>query len=501
MLRIILADDEFLVRMAFINTINWEEHGFKLIGAASNGLEAWEMIQKERPDIVITDLTMPKMGGLELIEKVKQAGVSCEFVVLSCHNEFEYVKQALKLGVFDYILKLSMDMTELMDIMNRLKDKIEIYRQRKNSEILHRNRIGEYKSSEMSDLDFQVIIADNESSNEEEREKNQEKILYVMGQITEGIVQKEVFIAHERPVLLLWNPSGDLAPLLRDIQREVQKYVGIHLSIGIGSLVHGNMGIKQSFDEALIAYNHRFYRGEDSITFYEKLSYQKTEMLSFQIVFPELLEILESNVGVEKLRNGILNQIEILHDQENIEPAQMRMFFHELLTRIKLKLEKSISMTMLEQLYMDVYQHINCLEYMEDIQQDFIYFLDVVLEQMKLIDEHEIVKIVKRYVKKNLSGDLQVREVSKTLGVNPDYMSHLFVTETGMRYTDYVNRIRMERVCELLKTTNDKIYEIAEKCGFENSNYLIRVFRRYMGMTPLDWRKIEKEKSKKFSNS
>ena len=87
MLRVILPpDDEFLVRLAFTNTIDWKERGFELVGTASNGVEAYEMIVRERPDIVITDLTMPQMSGLELIERVKAEGIPCEFVVLSCHN-------------------------------------------------------------------------------------------------------------------------------------------------------------------------------------------------------------------------------------------------------------------------------------------------------------------------------------------------------------------------------------------------------------------------------
>lgn len=114
MLKVLLVDDEFLVRLAFSNTIHWEEHDLELIGTASDGEQAYEMILDKKPDIVITDLTMPRMGGLELIKKVQSARIPCEFVVLSCHNEFEYAKEAIKLGVFDYILKLSMNMEEFI---------------------------------------------------------------------------------------------------------------------------------------------------------------------------------------------------------------------------------------------------------------------------------------------------------------------------------------------------------------------------------------------------
>lgn len=495
MLRIILADDEFLVRMAFTNTINWEEHGFELIGAVSNGLEAWEMIQKERPDIVITDLTMPKMGGLELIEKVKQAEIPCEFVVLSCHNEFEYVKQALKLGVFDYILKLSMDMDELMNIMERLKEKI--IKERSKEVHVTTRTMDRFEKQEMANMQFRAIVVDAERNHEVEKEsKSREQIPGLMEQVLSELTHKEIFISHGMPVLLLWEESQKLNVLLSELLQEAKRYLGISLNVGVGSRVKGNDRIRQSFDEAVAAYRHRFYKGEYSIVFYEDLSYQDSKAMNFQLLFPGFTQLLEDEkTDLKKLQDETAKELDTLRQKENVEPEQLRMYLHELLTRIKVKLENE-DLKIDEALYAEAYQCINRLDYLEDIKQDLIYFLNTALDQMTFIEENELIKRVKGYVKKNLSEDLRVCEVSGRLGVNPDYMSHLFVVETGMRYTDYVNRTRIDQVCELLKTTNDKIYEIGERCGFENTNYLVRVFRRYVGMTPLEWRKIKKDENK-----
>lgn len=491
MLKVILVDDEFLVRLAFANTINWEEHGFLLVGAASNGLEAWEMIQKEKPDVVITDLTMPKMGGLELIEKVKNTGITCEFVVLSCHNEFEYVKEALKLGVFDYILKLSMDMQELMDIMVRLKEKIE--NQRKEEKQKEGQKVKVLQMQELADECFQVVVVDGEGGAEGQEEKNRDQILGLLRQMTAELSNKETFLSHEMPTLLLWETPQDLYSLLSEIQEEGIKYLGLHLNMGVGTRVQGSTGIRQSFEEAMIALGHSFYQGEGTLMFYDRLNYQASEYLNFKMVFPTVPELLEQG-NVKELRDEVARQMEWLRQEATIEPRQMRMYLHELLTRIKLKVEERAVEHELEDLYAEVYQRINRLEYMEDIQQDVIYFIDTLLEQMHLAEEHEIIWQVKRYVQTHLSENLQLCEVSRQLGLSSDYMSHLFSTETGMRYTDYVNRVRVEQVCKRLMTTNEKIYEVGEACGFETTNYLTRVFRRYMGMSPLEWKKSEREK-------
>lgn len=484
MLKVLLADDEFLVRLAFSNTIAWKENGFELIGTASNGLEAYEMIRKEQPEIVITDLTMPQMDGLELIERVKAEGFSCEFVVLSCHNEFEYVKQALKLGVFDYILKLSMDMKELMDILKRLKERISVRKPAENGgmEI--------FSQQELENARFRVAVVKAGSAEEEEQEKVNNQIVSFLQQMTTAMDNKSVFIYHNVPVLLMWERFSDLEQLLGEVQEEIAGYLGFTVEIGVGSPVMGNINIRQSFEEAMLAYGHRFYKGEGSLSFYEKIHYKEERELSFSVVFPDISDFLRMGIRRE-LKEEVPRMLDLLREREDIEPHQLRMYLHELLTRIKLQTNEEKPGVIYGKMYSDVYKQINQLEYLEGIKLDFIYFLDVVLEQLNLADENEIVTNAKKYVHANLQADLKVMQVSRQLGVNADYLSHLFRTETGIRFIDYVNHVRISFACERLRASNDKIYEIAERSGFENTNYFIKVFKKNTGMTPLGYKKSQ----------
>lgn len=487
MLKVLLVDDEFLVRLAFSNMISWKENGFELIATASNGSEAFEIIQREMPDIVITDLTMPQMSGLELIKKVKSTGIPCEFVVLSCHNEFEYVKEALKLGVFDYILKLSMNMEELMDVLNRLREKVRSQNPGKVNEATF------FEQQELEDALFRVIIVDTDSCDDEE-EKNRgrirEQIVSILGQMTESVKNKSVFLYHNVPILLLWETCKNLDSILSEIQEEIKKYLGISVSIGVGSLVCGNQSIRRSFEEAEEAYGHRFYRGEEAITYYEKLHYLQGK--GFMEIFPGIHEMLIAGVGKE-IRGSISETLIRLRKEEEIEPERMRMNIHELLTRLKLRVDAQKPGAIDEKVYMDLYKRINQMPYLDDIIQEFTYFMDGVLEKLELKAENDIVRAVKRYVHEHLSEDLRVIEVSRKLGINADYMSHVFRQETGIRYIDYVNHVRIEKARDLLKGSRNKIYEIGELSGFENTNYFIKVFKRFTGMTPSDWRKSETE--------
>lgn len=480
MLKVLLVDDEFLVRLAFSNTIPWAEHDLELIGTASDGEQAYEMILEEKPDIVITDLTMPQMGGLELIKKVQNAYIPCEFVVLSCHNEFEYTKEAIKLGVFDYILKLSMNMEELLDILDRLRNKILLERSKEYPipEVL--------VQQEMDRVWFRAVIIDCGDS-AEESEKIHNQILSFIEQMTMQIKNKSFFLYRQIPVLLLWDEKVDIKQLTKNIQEEIRKYLGIWVQIGIGKVVQGNHEIKKSFDDARKAYDFRFYQGETSICDSADVHYLESGV-NFNYAFPEIADVIRLGIRGE-LKTALAHAMEDCQSRADIEPEQLRMYLQELLTRIKLKVNEENMEIIQSKGYAELYQKVNRLEYLEDILSDLMYFIESILEQLNMSQEHEIVRKTKQYVHAHLSSDLKVLEVSRQLGVNPDYLSHLFRIETGIRYIDYVNHARIEKACERIRVSNDKVYEIAEQTGFENTNYFIRVFKKHTGYTPLDYRK------------
>lgn len=123
-MRVLIVDDELLVRVGLKTIIPWEENGFQLVGEASNGSEAWAMLEETPCDIVLTDIRMPEWNGLELIEKIRRRWPQTKCVILSSYNDFEYVRKALQLGAVDYILKLAMDPEEMLAKLNQLKEQI-----------------------------------------------------------------------------------------------------------------------------------------------------------------------------------------------------------------------------------------------------------------------------------------------------------------------------------------------------------------------------------------
>lgn len=125
MWRILIVEDEVHVRRSLRSNINWNASGFEVIGEASNGLRALEFIEEHQPDLVLCDIVMPVMNGIDLLKKTREAGLPCLFVMLTCMNEFEYARQALHNGAFDYVLKLSMNAEVLRDILSKVDEQLK----------------------------------------------------------------------------------------------------------------------------------------------------------------------------------------------------------------------------------------------------------------------------------------------------------------------------------------------------------------------------------------
>ena len=126
MLKILIADDEPLVRAGIKSVIPWQQHGFEVIGEAENGLEAYNKIISLKPDILITDIKMPQMDGIELLKKIKKDKIHIQSIILSCFDEFDMVREAMKYGAKDYILKLSIEPQKILDVLDEIKQNMAV---------------------------------------------------------------------------------------------------------------------------------------------------------------------------------------------------------------------------------------------------------------------------------------------------------------------------------------------------------------------------------------
>ncbi|WP_422658706.1 response regulator transcription factor [Paenibacillus sp. EC2-1] len=280
-LKVMLADDELLVRLGIKSLIEWEKHGFSFIGDAPDGEKALELMEQEAPDILLTDIIMPRMDGLELIETAKRYYPDTLFIVLSSHNEFDYVRKAMKMGVEDYILKASLKPAELLQILMEASRKIAKRKEHHPLDLVSKGQEGSKRDaitaalsrrirkeqqaisegSDVADLGDEVLsnsilmILQPQLMREGVQESSAMKMLVHLFQseLGESLLCNPVETAQREIVLLLLEHQGepsDHGSFAEQLMGASSRMLGIALSVGISGPIHNWSEVDKAYKQA-----------------------------------------------------------------------------------------------------------------------------------------------------------------------------------------------------------------------------------------------------------
>lgn len=481
---VLLVEDEVFVRETIVELIEWEKYGFTVIGEAGNGEEALEFIKQNEPNLVITDILMPIMNGIDLLKKAKESGINSLFVMLSCLNDFEYVRQAMEYGASNYILKLSMRVQTLRETLEKI-----------NIELIKKN--GSY-TKEM-DLQYDNLW---------DLIKYNQKITVT----DKGIIE---------PLLIFRN-----------------------FKLMIFSILHGSSSFseKDFFDIGIIDFDqesvvHIYTRaGQSSVFFWtnKKLSVNKDrlENSEYCVVCSDLVSVYE--IGATWQKN--LRKIDSIWRNKNLENQFERfdqniqwqfekgiLVAFEQLDRERLVAmlenmwelveEKGITMALSKDIATRLNQVIsNFIEKPQDAN-DYNHFLshcnfknNVTLglldyfnqrvNEVGLLSDHPEINKVLKYIHQNYNKKLTVKSLAKRVAMDENYLSTLFKKETSETLINYIHKFRIEKAKKVLIETNLTITQISEKVGFFNDNYFIKIFKRLTSYTPKSYRESHSKYSK-----
>ncbi|MBO8436533.1 MAG: response regulator [Spirochaetes bacterium] len=473
MLKAILADDEDIVRNAMVRWIPWKELGLKLVGTAADGEEALSMITAEQPDIVITDIRMPKLDGLDLIKRTKNKLKNTRFIILSGFGEFEYAQKAMSYGVKHYMLKPALK----EDLIQTLKEVIaEIEGERNallNSIAVNGERYGFFLQRSM----LMEVLLDSSS----------------IPEIIERSNRITPFDADETLTMLTvqaLEPSRFVPQLLSVIGKE-----GIRVPIypvSIGGKVYFVLDIsalsvlenmKEAIEErggVLVGVN----RGKPA----EIVSYFVKENSNVAAV-----SIYDEDGNEEKIRilpsfrsadDEIVTRYRAVlsgaSDPSLMDDAEAILRSKDLDEAEALFIRMAIKSKDYEILFKEL-GNVRTMEELIDLARAFA--------EHKMPGSREAfpVDIVRRYIAENFSNpDISLKWISENVVyMNPEYLSRLFQKEMGQRFTDYLNTTRVDEARKLMSAYHQStVGEIAEKVGYSNPGYFFHIFRRYTGMTP-----------------
>lgn len=546
--KLLIVDDEIEVRKGIINKVDWDKLGFEIVAEGENGKEALELFEKTLPDVLLTDIKMPFMDGLQLTQAIKEKYPTTKVIVMTGFDEFEYAHKAIKLNVSEYILRpvSSQELSEILvkvkkQIDNEIADKEDVkalreyYRKsipvlkekfltslvtsimerkdieensknydinlRGNSYIVSIVNIDEVKHTKFKKNNKSLNNIDNNFY--EERSLFKFALLNIVEEITTKYNLGVVFLNDENVVILSVcneqnreDVSNNVLKMLEELRLSIEKFLKFTVTIGVGNICNDVIYINHSYENALAALNYKIFMGDNRIIWIEDIEPVSVS----KVVFDENKERSLSSCLKVGTQEEMLETIDKLFEDVISFKASYKdyqIYIMEILTTIlKAARDSSIDIDGIFGINHNLLVELYSLKSIEEAQS---WFKNICMKIMSNIVKDrqdtykEFVHKAKTYVKENYKdSQININGVCNYLHLSPTYFSFIFKKETKTTFINYVTQIRMEAAKELLRITNLKSFEIAEKVGYSEPNYFSYSFKKKFGVSPSEYRNSAK---------
>ncbi|WP_294150060.1 response regulator [uncultured Clostridium sp.] len=530
--KIMLVDDEEEVRKSIINKIDWADTGFEVIGDAENGKDALEKIEQNEPDLVLTDIKMPYMDGLTMAETIRQQYPSVKIVIFSGFDEFEYAKKAIKLNVIEYILK-PVNVEELTAILKKIKKNLdEEIEQKRNvnllresyiknlptirehflNDLIHGGMSGETISEKLKEYDIDIdnahkwIVAaihlepdekvDKAVSLHKERELIPISVQNMIEEKLEGQYRYTMFHSSFESILIAAidenNSQTGLVAMLGDICKETKKILEVSVTIGVGESSNSLTDIGQSFHSALNALGYRAVAGSGGLIYIRDVEPFNHGKLQFDSRMESEL-IAAVKFGPEEKIRSVVGDVVGKMEEAKVHYRQYQAYILAVinaLTQLSQQYDLRISdMFGVETDYFEILLKVEKTDNIRQYLTEVAFKMNRVMEEERSNTTKNVIQEAKQYIQENFRDpDLSVEKICRHLHMSPAYFSTVFKKETGQAYIAYLTDVRLNRAVELLMTTEDKTYIIADKVGYPEQNYFSYVFKKKFGVSPTKFR-------------
>lgn len=515
MLRVLIVDDELIVRVGFKTCLNWEELGYEVIGMAEDGKEALELVKTMRPDLIFTDIKMPEMDGLELIKIVRERYPHIKFVVLSCLNEIDYVRRAMKLGAEDYILKLTFKPEDLGSLLQALRKKIkqeqaaslqssskssyfekeQIYRKLILDTSLLPKQIEQlFQQLELPLLQkgcyYACCVVIDQKNGQLPMEKMKDgyilkfAIINILKEFFNQYQFAETVEIREGEYLTYFygdskNVSEELHTNFKRLNNTLKTHLNLTVSLGLGRPSQSFLDLRVQYCEAFQALERRFFDGKALFSEYKvKLHpYQKTDDS-----FEENLVNAVMDCNKTDIDQVIQEWVRECKKDVYVLPSTIRSYAVEIWVSLnRLSKEFELELPDSQGIPTDLLTA-DSLEKTAEILKTTTASLVSLLEEQRSIRKE--ILWVKQYVALHIDEPLRLEEAAEQCGISKAYFSRLFKKECGESYLNYVNRMKMEKAKEYIQLKNMKASEAAARVGILDDSYFSKLFRKYIGVNP-----------------
>ncbi len=511
MYHVLIADDESIIREGIKQLLDWESLGYTIAAEAAGGEQALQKILSQEPDVALMDINMPGLTGLEVIRRAREAGYEGIFIILSGYSDFKYAQEAMRYGIQYYLTK-PIDEDELSDILRCIREQLDReqdsadaakhYQQKVRDTILREILWGKIPSSDGDFFDlhadmYQVVICKPYNNTPPKSSSFQfADLLHLANQ--DNIFFDKVIVEYNDVYLLKGSYAiGKFDTLLEQYDQDKAPQKGSPLDsffIAYGKCVHTEKEIFKSYQQAYELLNRRFFcdQGQHTIgcealpAMQDKAAVINGALLEeYSSTLLKLIQAFNRNMMAETL--SALQQ-KLYNASDSID--DIKLFLAGLYLNIKEKMSHLYSkFPTAFGGNTDAIKFINSRYYLYEI----ILFLSEQFEAMMSAignsSRDSVLDDILHYINHNFAGNITLENIAPLFGYNSSYLGRIFSKKVGENFNSYIDHVRIEHSKELLLQDDDKVYTIAEKVGYRNPDYFHIKFKKYVGLSPAEYRK------------
>lgn len=508
--RVMIVDDEAILRTGLLHLCPWSEHGIEIVAQASNGQEALQQIETVRPHVVITDIVMPLMDGVEFTKAMKLRYPEIKIIVLSSYSEFSYVREVFKYGVTDYLLKPKVSAPELISLIQSLCSDLEWKTKAPASETLDISlALGQWLDHDTSreEMDeellrrltrhfpsrfYRMALADLSlllNRTKWTQSQVEQVILQYAAEELSGFPYTVVFLKNEVLLLINFNfqEAGDAVDSLAAFARQIQASLNF-VSFLQSEAFEDIRQTPRERDRLLPCLGKLIYFPDSAIIPETRIVNHNNDSASFdQTPFLTALRMLAMDESIRQLK-ALLSGIS---SAQSYNEYSLKLLCQNLVYNALTTLEQMKQPVMeLGASKLKLFKRIDLAFGIRELEEVLLHFLQALKGAVRSTDlsQTAILQKIYDYVNENFEKDISLAEMANALHLNYSYLSSYFKQRTGENLTSYISRVRTEKAKELLLNQELSISEVSRLTGFSEHNYFSKVFKKMTGMTPAEYR-------------
>ena len=512
---VVIADDEYPIRYGLEKSIEWEKHGFAVVGTAEDGIGALDIIRDNRVHLLVTDIRMPEMDGIELIRNVKAVSPDTKIIILSGYGEFQYTQKAIEYGVFAYLLKPLKD-SEIYAALEHVRETLD------RQEAVYS---GVKAKSEEEDFIQKLLFGEDEVTDLNEATESARLLIHEEYVCTALLSLDNIDRKRLKTVVPEWKKywksrggaaeydngvfgilfsskdklserwmESELKLFQNRILEDVPEFnpTGAGLSAGIGSIYSGYENIRKSVHEAEMALQIKFFFPAASLIHYKDISSKMVENIDrfmLKQISAEIIEMVikgEQYAAVPKTRQLFAQMLCGGYCMPNLIIIKCLEIYLNIANRIEsMKLDSGFLVE--RTIYSELSRCGNLEELVKTFTKQLTDLAAAVGDSLNKTDNSVCMGIMK-YIDENYETRITLKTIADKYSFNTTYLSSYFKENTGVNIFEYLLKVRIENAKKLLKNSNLQINEISEKVGFSEYRYFCRTFKKEVGIPPQQYR-------------